>query len=40
MNNTDKFWIGDSVSCELACVSSNVKLSRLISSRDDDIPTL
>ena len=40
MNNTDKFWICDADSCVSECVSSNFKLSRLISSNEDDIPTL
>ena len=40
MNNTDRFLTDDPLACDAVLVSSNCKLSRLISSNDDDTPTL
>ena len=40
MNNTDKFVIVEPDVCEDAVVSSNFKLSRFISSNEDETPTL
>ena len=40
MNKTDKFFISVPEVCSDAMVSSNTTCSRLISNKDDEIPTL
>ena len=40
MNNTDKLVKDEPDVWEVAVVSSNFKLSRLISSKEEEIPTL